>query len=104
LILWYYIPDRWDQDVQLILKGKYGDLSEAAKSMIRTYSGLPYRLQMPPDTVNDHPEGYLYTDYRLLALDRDPTLRRKMEELVGEPIPSPDVISPPGEGDFREYQ
>lgn len=98
---WYTVPIAWWPDMALLVKGRYSMVSEEAKSMIRTYSGLPYRVQ--------DPDGYeLYTDYRLLALDRDASLRKKWESLIrpersiskyAELMDAPDE-----QRDFREFQ
>lgn len=97
--IWFKIPAAFWPDVQLFIRGRYGDLSEEAKSMIRTWSGLNYRA---PDD-----DGQLYTDYLLLALDRSPALRKKWESLYGlktHIIPKGmDLINPPGERDFRTF-
>lgn len=94
---WFAIPDCWQRDTQLIIRGQYSQMCEKAKDMIRTYSGLPYRIT--------DPDGYnVFTDYRLLALDRAPSLREKWEEIVGEDIPeSAELIQPPGEEEFLEF-
>lgn len=87
------IPDLWQPDVKLIIAGKYSEISESAKSMIRTYSGMAYRRQ-------DH-DGYeLFTDYRLMVLDKEPALRQKWEEVTGETIAEgAELMSPPEESD-----
>lgn len=96
--IWFTIPSQWWMDVQLFIEGKYSRMSEESKSMIRTYSGLAYRMV-------DF-DGYeLHTDYRLMALDKNPLLRRKWEMLVGQGIPeSLDLMQPPGDRDFRRFQ
>lgn len=99
--VWFRIPVDFWSDVQLFIGGHYGDFSEEAKSMIRAYSGLGYRV---PD---EEGEGVV-TDYRLLALDRSVHLRHKWESLYKL---TPDVITkgmdlidPPGERDFKPFR
>lgn len=95
--LWFELSSQWEPDVHKFLKGRYGRLSEEAKSMIRTYSGLPYRIADPDD-------GMLYTDYLLLALDRNKMLRDKWEDRIDGHIPETmDLVDPPGERDFKEF-
>lgn len=94
--LWFEIDRAWGRDVELFIRGKYSRFSEEAKSMIRTYSGFPYRL---PD-----PDGMLYSDWFLLALERHQMLRDKWEARLDERIPETmELMSPPGKRDFREF-
>lgn len=98
--LWFRLPGEYLDDVQLFILGRYGDLSDEAKSMIRAYSGLPYRMATDEDV--------LVTDYRLLALDRSYWLKQKWDSLYGleEGVITEgmDLINPPGERDFRSYK
>ena len=96
--LWFRIPSQWWTDVQLFKEGKYSLMSEEAKSMIRTYSGLPYRMM-------DYFGYEAYTDFRLLALDKHPVLRAMWEERVDEDIPSSlDLLDIPGDREFRRFE
>lgn len=98
--LWYNLDDGWGLDFDLWKRGLYGRLTDNAKSMIRTYSGMRYRQPLDDGTN-------LFTDYRLLVLDRDPALRKKWEyELqLEEPIRNTsDLIDPPDSRCFREFK
>lgn len=98
--LWFRLPGEYLDDVQLFILGRYGDLSDEAKSMIRAYSGLPYRMTTEDDLM--------VTDYRLLALDRSHWLKQKWDSLYeleeGVITEGMDLINPPGERDFRSYK
>lgn len=97
---WYKLDEGWELDFKLWKQGLYGRLTDSAKSMIRTYSGMQYR--QPTDDGQS-----LFTDYRLLVLDRNPALRKKWEcELdLEEPIKSTaDLIDPPDSKCFREFK
>lgn len=72
----FSIPEHWQYDVQLFMKGKYSRMSEEAKQMIRQYSGLIYRKQREADKV-------IITDIRLQALDRSIAVRELWETHYG---------------------
>jgi hypothetical protein len=94
--LWFAIPRGWGRDIDMFVQGKYSRLSEEAKSMIRTYSGFPYRL---PD-----PDGMIYSDYFLLAMEKHKMLREKWEARLDERIPTHmELMNPPSDRDFREF-
>lgn len=95
--MWFRIPLTWYMDISMFLKGRYSLMSEEAKAMIRTYSGMPYRVPDPND-------GMLYTDFLLLALDKNVMLKDKWEERIDERISkSSELINPPDSRDFKEY-
>lgn len=98
VMLWFKIPDKWKYDVLKFAGGKYSHLSEEAKSMIKTYSGLAYRSM-------DH-EGYqMYTDYRLCIIDNDPGYRQQVEDELAVELPRDvDPLSPPGPEEFIVFQ
>lgn len=70
----YYIVLRWYYDVETFLLGKFSEMSDPAKKMIRTYSGLPNREVAP--------NGAIVTDGRLLALDKSPVLKDMWDRIV----------------------
>lgn len=61
----YEIPLKWLADTQLFCRGKYSLMSNQAKSMIQSYSGLEYKVRKGTKVI---------TDARLLALERNPIL------------------------------
>lgn len=63
----YQFPELWDKDIQCFLRGKYSLMTDSAKSTIIAYSGLQ----------NKQPgNGGKYTDFRLIALSRNPILKQ----------------------------
>lgn len=65
LYMRFRFPDLWKADIERFAKGKYSTMSTTAKQAIRTYSGLMYK---------DEREGTMYTDFRLVALERSQSL------------------------------
>lgn len=70
IYLIFAIPGKWRHDVSLFIQGKFSAMSKPAKSTIRIYSGLDYKIRK---------EGKILTDGRLLALDRHPVLKQMWE-------------------------
>ena|ERR1700761_469358 len=71
----YDIPRHWKTAVEFFLKGKYSRMSNIAHNMIRIYSGLPYKEKGTDMKVR--------TDGRLLALTRDPVLKKMWVDTLG---------------------
>ena len=69
----YRIPAEFGVDIELFMAGKYSRMSEKAKNLIRTYSGLPYKCTVGTKTV---------TDGRLLALTRSNSLRNAWSDYL----------------------
>lgn len=96
---WLRLEGTWNLDFRLFRNGLYSRFSERAKAMIRTHSGMPYR-QMAEDS-------FLYTDYRLLALERSDVLRKKWEQelqLDEHLRESMDLMEPPGPSNFKAHK
>lgn len=93
----YRVPPRWHNDVELFRKGQYSRMSDAAKSMVRTYSSLPNKIREGTRTV---------TDGRLLAFEKHPLLRQMWEAFIADPrrgefIPEEmELLSVPGERSY----
>lgn len=83
-ILVFNIPDRWKDDYELFLQGKYSRMSEAAKTLIRRGSGLKYEVK--------NEKGIPISDSVLLALDKHPVLRKKWLEILGSDTQLPEEL------------
>ena len=70
---YYKVPNKYKEDVQLLLQSKYSSLSDKAKACIKGNSGLMYKQ------VN---RGKKYTSKLLYALDKAPTLQQYMFECL----------------------
>jgi len=94
----FEIPDKWLEDLQIFLAGKYSQFSEGAKQMIKTSSSLTYEVL----DENQIP----HTDAILMALDNRSELRAAwMEILQVQEIHLPDeLLSPPAESSFINLQ
>lgn len=73
----YAIPDEYLKDVQLILKGKYSEISGKAKTLIIQTSGLPYMQK-------DRSTGKITTSAPLMALERSSKLRKFLEDKLSK--------------------
>lgn len=94
----FNIPNKLWLDVLKIMRGKYSRISEEAKGLIRLNSGLSYRMQAG---IDENKQPILDTDARIAALDRDPSLREALEEMLGITIgDSEELISPPQDNEF----
>jgi hypothetical protein len=94
LYVHYYIPLVWRRDVLAFSEGRYSELSQEAKDLIRSTSGLTYRVV---------PEGYSIpvTDVRLLALDKDEAVKDMWEAITDVQIsPDQELLSKPDENSF----
>lgn len=82
--MWFRLPEEWQTDFERFKSGKYSRFSSEAKHLIRNYGG------------DD--------DIRLMALDRDPYLRRWWERELGlRPLPEDlDLLPIPSESNYRE--
>lgn len=87
----FEIPEEFRNDVKLFWEGRYSEFSEEAKTMIKAHSGLAN------DTVEN---GRTYTDARIHALYKDPSLVERLEEELGTTIdPTAELISKPKESE-----
>lgn len=80
-VMVFTIPTEYISDLYLFLEGKYSKLSEKAKQVIKTTSGLRYNIPDP------HRPGNIICDDKLLAMDNHPTYRKKLEESLNVIIP-----------------
>lgn len=69
------IPLLWQEDVIKYIAGKYSELSLDAKQTIRQSSSLLYKTKV---------KGEVYTDFRLLALEKSPQLSDMWKEHLFE--------------------
>ncbi len=84
----YSIPEIFINDMRLLIKGKYSQMSLKAKTVIIQDSGLNYM-------VKNETTGKLTTASALLALDKRPELRIFLEKKLSQDPDVPDVsISP----------
>ena len=81
----FSIPGKWQEDVQVFVKGKYSQLSAAAKKMIHQHSGLLFRDKRVTDNVP-------ITDVRLLALERSVAVRDLWEAHYGVSLNAEDEL------------
>jgi len=87
------VPVYYREDVKKFREGKYSQLTESAKNMIRKKSGLPYKVPIPGGGYRSAPE--------LLALDKDKVLKKHLEESLGTKIDNDaELASIPGEDNF----
>jgi len=90
----YAIPDRFTEDVEHFCSGQYSNMSDEAKELIRSYSGLTYK-------VRDKKSGLLITDVRLLALHKSQSLRDMWEDALACTLhDDQELLSIPGETSF----
>jgi hypothetical protein len=68
-LLVFVIPGAWTRDVKDFMEGRYSQMSEYAKQLIRDGSGLRYDM---PDEFDNR-----ITDARLMALEKHPALRNQ---------------------------
>lgn len=93
----FEVPEFYKPDVEKFRQGKYSQFSEQAKALIRKKSGLKYRIPKLG--------GYVETDKKLMALDKDPLLRSDLEERLGVKIDEEaELASIPGEDNFLQLE
>lgn len=85
---------RFIPDLELISKGQYSKLSVEAKDRIKKFSGLSYKIKSyNKDTV--------ITDKLLLALDKEPILKKYWEDRIGMELPeTAELADGPTESNF----
>jgi hypothetical protein len=82
----FEIPAHWERDLNKFMEGKFSQMSEKAKEMIRRYSGLPYREVQGDATI---------TDARLMALDKNEALKDMWERALDVYLNDMDLLSIP---------
>lgn len=75
--LLFNFPDMWKEDIETFMEGKYSLLSDSAKQIIRTTSGLDYK--------GLGEDGKYYTDFRIIALTRNPDLVAEWKSHLYDP-------------------
>lgn len=93
----FNVPKHFLKDVQLVIQGKYSQMSEEAHDTLRSFSGLNYKRE----TTMENGDKVFETDARLLALTRDEALREALEELFDIRLSADDeLMSPPTKQEF----
>jgi len=77
----YIIPHKWSSDVEKFMQGKFSKMSKAAKASIIRFSGLDHKKKSGTG---------IYTDGRLLALDKHPVLKQMWETELTSITPAKD--------------
>lgn len=77
LFLVYQLPSLWRSDVEKFMQGEFSKFSKAAKEFIVRYSGLSNK-------VKEHGTDRIFTDGRLLALDKHPVLKGMWERELSD--------------------
>jgi hypothetical protein len=70
----FKVPEYYKEDVVKFRKGQYSKFTESAKDLIRKKSGLTYKAAGA--------NGKYTTSLELLALDKNPVLKRHWEEML----------------------
>lgn len=70
------VPKERKKDTKLLCKGKYSQLSDEGKELIRKLSGLPYKVYVPELKSNK-------TSAPLLALEKHPQYKAQIEKKLG---------------------
>lgn len=65
----FKVPEMWNTDIDLFMEGKYSKLSQELKELIVRNSGLSNLVEQ---------NGVLYTDIRILALDKHEALEEAL--------------------------
>lgn len=91
----FSIPEGSEDTLSKFKAGKYSEFTEQVKQVIRTKSGLKWKV----------PSGNkkTLTAREILALDKDSDLREKMEDELGVKIPkNAELMSVPHESNFYD--
>lgn len=76
----FSIPDKFMEDIKLLMKGNYSEMSDTAKNTIIELSGLVYNQRNVKDKT-------ITTSAQLLALYKHPQLRKSIESKLGMQLP-----------------
>jgi len=91
------IPSQFRRDLERFWKGEYSQFRDEAKNLIRQYSGLAFEQEK---TASDGSKR-IYTDARILILERDPEVREYLENELRVAIdPKSELLSPPKEDEI----
>lgn len=94
----FEVPETYIADMERFRAGKYSVFSSQAKHLIRTRSGLVYRLPLPG-------QAGLRTAVELMVLDKDNSLRENMERKLDVKIDKDaELGSIPGPDNFFNLQ
>lgn len=92
----FAIPPIFHKDVNRFKEGKYSELSNRAKLLIKTYSGL---------SLNRKDGTKRKSDFRILILNKHPELKKRLEDLMGEKISEDaELASVPFDSNFVELK
>jgi len=99
----FSIPKEFNLDTRKIIKGRYSEISEKSKNIIRSGSGLAYKKKTT--------EGFI-TSKALYALDKDPILLNFFQQSLKLTVqevndclvePKTELLDKPYDEDFIEY-
>lgn len=86
----FTIPNELKPDFVKYMNGKFSQMSDHAKDLIRRCSGLKYKYPLP--------SGGTTTSVALMVLDRSEALRRRLEDDLGVDLhPEQELASVPGD-------
>ncbi len=91
----FSIPSQYEDTVKKFVEGKYSQFDPNVKHIIKTRSGLKYKLPVANNKVS--------TARELLALDKDPDLRNTLERELDVKISADaELMSIPSEDNFLD--
>lgn len=98
----FTIPGQFKRDLEMFWQGRYSQFREEAKRQIMAHAGLAVNA----DRLGEDGVKQKYTDARILILDRDPLIRKYLEEELRIGIdPKSELLSPPKEDEvYKEVE
>ncbi len=97
----FSIPSQFKSDLDNFWAGNYSRYREEAKKLITAYSGL----RANKVTTDDEGNQRVSTDARILILERDPLIRKYLEEELRVGIdPKSELLSPPKESEVYKEE
>jgi hypothetical protein len=100
-VIVYNQPPEFRADILKFAQGKYSEMSNRAKESIIMFSGLPYNLvrkDLPKKPNGTYPVD---TSRYILALSKSPALKKKVEDEIGQELPSSaELIDKPDMNNF----
>lgn len=93
----FAVPPMFKETVLQFVRGQYSRFSEEAKSKIKRNSGLKYKVPIPGKKTK-------LSARELLALDKDPDLRKVWENELGVKIDSKqELMDLPSSANFMDF-
>jgi hypothetical protein len=93
----FYLPERFRRTATMFKEGKYSQFSSEAKQLIKSKSGLNYRVPRA--------DGKLNSSKILLALDKDPSLKADWENTLGVRLhKDAELMDIPSDDEFKEFE